>query len=266
MRRKQSTASSESVRSSTTISRASTTSCRTRTTRIRGCSGSSTTRGSARLDRARRHPTGRPEDEEFDLRARRPPPRRARRRQPFRRADDLHRRSVRQGAGRVEADPDPDGGAPAQFDVPGADLPQGHGRRERRRACARGRAHRRPSDHGQEPAVQPESLQDLRGRPDLALGRRGPGEARRVWRGPADPGGYFIIGGTERVIISLEDLAPNRIFAEYNERYGTPIPRARRCSASGAGTARSRLWKRRRRTASSRSRSLRRAARSRSWS
>jgi DNA-directed RNA polymerase subunit B len=40
---------------------------------------------------------------------------------------------------------------------------------------------------------------------------------------PADPGGYFIIGGTERVLISLEDLAPNRVMVEYNERYGTQL-------------------------------------------
>jgi len=38
---------------------------------------------------------------------------------------------------------------------------------------------------------------------------------------PCDPGGFFIVGGTERVLISLEDLAPNRVLAEYNERYGT---------------------------------------------
>jgi DNA-directed RNA polymerase subunit B len=38
---------------------------------------------------------------------------------------------------------------------------------------------------------------------------------------PCDPGGYFIVSGTERVLISLEDLAPNRVLAEYNERYGT---------------------------------------------
>ncbi|MGC8676245.1 MAG: DNA-directed RNA polymerase subunit B'' [Candidatus Micrarchaeia archaeon] len=30
---------------------------------------------------------------------------------------------------------------------------------------------------------------------------------------PADPGGYFIIKGTERVLIGLEDLAPNRVMA-----------------------------------------------------
>ncbi len=50
---------------------------------------------------------------------------------------------------------------------------------------------------------------------------------------PLDPGGYFIIGGTERVIISLEDLAPNRIFAEYNERYGTPVESAKVFSQRG---------------------------------
>ncbi len=50
---------------------------------------------------------------------------------------------------------------------------------------------------------------------------------------PLDPGGYFIIGGTERVIISLEDLAPNRIFAEYSERYGTPVESAKVFSQRG---------------------------------
>jgi DNA-directed RNA polymerase subunit B len=40
---------------------------------------------------------------------------------------------------------------------------------------------------------------------------------------PADPGGYFITGGTERVLITLEDLAPNRVMVEFNERYGTQL-------------------------------------------
>ncbi len=31
---------------------------------------------------------------------------------------------------------------------------------------------------------------------------------------PADPGGYFIINGTERVLIEVEDLAPNKFFVE----------------------------------------------------
>jgi DNA-directed RNA polymerase subunit B len=40
---------------------------------------------------------------------------------------------------------------------------------------------------------------------------------------PLDMGGYFIISGTERVLISLEDLAPNRVMVEYDERYGHRI-------------------------------------------
>src|SRR5205809_1051462 len=32
---------------------------------------------------------------------------------------------------------------------------------------------------------------------------------------PIDIGGYFIINGTERVLISLEDLAPNRVMVEF---------------------------------------------------
>ena len=31
---------------------------------------------------------------------------------------------------------------------------------------------------------------------------------------PNDPGGYFIINGSERVIVGLEDLAPNRILVD----------------------------------------------------
>src|SRR2546426_327562 len=44
---------------------------------------------------------------------------------------------------------------------------------------------------------------------------------------PYDPGGYFIISGTERVLISLEDLAPNRVLVEFNERYGREVPIAK---------------------------------------
>ncbi|MGB3908277.1 MAG: DNA-directed RNA polymerase subunit B'' [Methanomethylovorans sp.] len=40
---------------------------------------------------------------------------------------------------------------------------------------------------------------------------------------PLDPGGYFIANGTERVIMTLEDLAPNKILTEYGERYGDTI-------------------------------------------
>ncbi|HEQ78766.1 MAG TPA: DNA-directed RNA polymerase subunit B'', partial [Euryarchaeota archaeon] len=40
---------------------------------------------------------------------------------------------------------------------------------------------------------------------------------------PADPGGYFIMAGTERVLMTLEDLAPNRVMVEYNEKYNTRL-------------------------------------------
>ena len=36
---------------------------------------------------------------------------------------------------------------------------------------------------------------------------------------PQDPGGYFIINGTERVLVCLEDLAPNRVMVESEQRY-----------------------------------------------
>ncbi|MBO4348141.1 MAG: DNA-directed RNA polymerase subunit B [Candidatus Methanomethylophilaceae archaeon] len=44
---------------------------------------------------------------------------------------------------------------------------------------------------------------------------------------PEEPGGYFIIAGSERVLITLEDLAPNRVMVEYNERYGTAVEMAK---------------------------------------
>ena len=44
---------------------------------------------------------------------------------------------------------------------------------------------------------------------------------------PREPGGYFIIGGSERVLITLEDLAPNRVMVEYNERYGAAVETAK---------------------------------------
>ncbi len=61
------------------------------------------------------------------------------------------------------------------------------------------------------------------------------GEGRAVWgdeyneklidhkEDPLDPGAYFIVNGVERALISLEDLAPNRILVEFVERYGTKL-------------------------------------------
>ncbi len=40
---------------------------------------------------------------------------------------------------------------------------------------------------------------------------------------PLDPGGYFIVNGSERALITLEDLAPNRVMVEFSERYGRNI-------------------------------------------
>jgi len=40
---------------------------------------------------------------------------------------------------------------------------------------------------------------------------------------PLDSGGYFVVNGSERVIMTLEDLAPNKILVEYNKRYSDYI-------------------------------------------
>lgn len=42
-----------------------------------------------------------------------------------------------------------------------------------------------------------------------------------------DPGGYFIINGSERVIVALEDLAPNRILVDVDTRGAKPIYQAK---------------------------------------
>jgi DNA-directed RNA polymerase subunit B" len=50
-------------------------------------------------------------------------------------------------------------------------------------------------------------------------------EAELIERGedPVDPGGYFIVNGSERVLMTSEDLAPNKILAEYDSKYGDEI-------------------------------------------
>jgi len=50
---------------------------------------------------------------------------------------------------------------------------------------------------------------------------------------PDDSGGYFIISGSERVIVSLEDLAPNKILVEYEEKYDSKIEVAKVFSQKG---------------------------------
>lgn len=44
---------------------------------------------------------------------------------------------------------------------------------------------------------------------------------------PHDPGGYFIVNGSERVLVATEDLSPNTILAEKDEKYGGEIERAK---------------------------------------
>ncbi len=48
-------------------------------------------------------------------------------------------------------------------------------------------------------------------------------ELRSHGEDPIDPGGYFITNGTERVIMTLEDLAPNKIMTEVENKYGDQI-------------------------------------------
>ncbi len=50
---------------------------------------------------------------------------------------------------------------------------------------------------------------------------------------PEDSGGYFIISGSERVIVSLEDLAPNKILVEFEEKYDARVEVAKVFSQTG---------------------------------
>jgi len=48
-------------------------------------------------------------------------------------------------------------------------------------------------------------------------------ELQKLQEDPLDPGGYFISNGTERVLITVEDLAPNRVLVEKSSRYGRDV-------------------------------------------
>jgi len=48
-------------------------------------------------------------------------------------------------------------------------------------------------------------------------------ELQSIQEDPLDPGGYYISNGTERVLITVEDLAPNRVLVERSKRYGTNV-------------------------------------------
>src|SRR4030042_35833 len=40
---------------------------------------------------------------------------------------------------------------------------------------------------------------------------------------PDDTGGYFVVNGSERVIVAMEDLAPNRVLVDMDEKGTSPI-------------------------------------------
>jgi DNA-directed RNA polymerase subunit B len=52
-------------------------------------------------------------------------------------------------------------------------------------------------------------------------------ELMSVGEDPLDPGGYFIINGAERVIVALEDLAPNKILVEVERGGATATYKAK---------------------------------------
>jgi DNA-directed RNA polymerase subunit B len=49
---------------------------------------------------------------------------------------------------------------------------------------------------------------------------------------PDDPGGYFTVNGSERVIVAMEDLAPNRILVDIDEKGATPVYQAKMFSTT----------------------------------
>ena len=54
-----------------------------------------------------------------------------------------------------------------------------------------------------------------------------PDELVQQGEDPNDPGGYFLINGSERVIVALEDLAPNRILVDIDTRGAHPVYQAK---------------------------------------
>ena len=60
-----------------------------------------------------------------------------------------------------------------------------------------------------------------------ALHGLGPEELMELGEDPSDPGGYFIINGSERVMVAMEDLAPNRILVEVDEKRAHPVYQAK---------------------------------------
>ena len=59
------------------------------------------------------------------------------------------------------------------------------------------------------------------------LSKMTPEELVEVGEDPSDPSGYFIVNGSERVTVAMEDLAPNRILVDIDESGTKPVYRAK---------------------------------------
>src|SRR5512136_2035488 len=44
---------------------------------------------------------------------------------------------------------------------------------------------------------------------------------------PDEPGGYFVVNGSERVIVAMEDLAPNRVIVDIDDKGTSPVYQAK---------------------------------------
>ena len=47
---------------------------------------------------------------------------------------------------------------------------------------------------------------------------------------PDNPGGYFVVNGSERVIVAMEDLAPNRVICDIDEKGTSPVYQSKICT------------------------------------
>lgn len=54
------------------------------------------------------------------------------------------------------------------------------------------------------------------------LSRMTPEELAAIGEDPLDPGGYFIINGSERVIVAIEDLSPNKVLVTVKDQRENP--------------------------------------------
>ncbi len=59
------------------------------------------------------------------------------------------------------------------------------------------------------------------------LSRLSPEEMISIGEDPLDPGGYFVVNGSERVVVALEDLAANKILVDVEKTGVNPIYKAK---------------------------------------